>query len=264
MTSVHVEDVSVAFDGVTVLDRASLSVASGQWLTLIGPNGAGKSTLLRTVARLVRHTGTVRLGDVPADRLSRRQLSRLVAFVAQRPVTPPEMEVRDFCLLGRTPYIGYVGIESPADREVVAATLARLDLERFTERPLGSLSGGELQRVILAQALAQEAPVLLLDEPTSALDVGHQQEVLELVDHLRHTSELTVLSAMHDLTLAGQFADRLLLLSRGRTVASGPAADVLTEVCLAEHFGATVRVLPDGAGGVVVVPMRTAPLSNVR
>jgi iron complex transport system ATP-binding protein len=241
VTSVHVEDVSVAFDGVTVLSEASVSVASGQWVALIGPNGAGKSTLLRTIARLVPHRGRVRLGDAPVDRLHRRELARLVAFVPQRPVIPPEMTVREYCLLGRTPYIGYLGVEGPADHAVVADTLERLDLGRFAPRALGSLSGGELQRVVLAQALAQEAPVLLLDEPTSALDVGHQQEVLELVDGLRRTHGLTVLSAMHDLTLAGQFADRLLLLSRGRTVASGSAGEVLTEACLAEHFGARVK-----------------------
>jgi iron complex transport system ATP-binding protein len=258
MTSVHVEEVSVSFDGTTVLSGASVSVAAGQWLALIGPNGAGKSTLLRSIARLVPFTGTVRLGDVPVDRLHRRELARQVAFVSQRPVTPPEMQVRDYCLLGRTPYVSYLGVEGPADHEVVTATLERLDLTAFASRPLGSLSGGELQRVVLAQALAQEAPVLLLDEPTSALDVGHQQDVLELVDDLRRTSELTVLAAMHDLTLAGQFADRLLLLSRGRAVASGSAAEVLTEACLADHFGARVKVVHDEDGGVVVVPVRAS------
>lgn len=256
MTSVIVDDVSVAFDATTVLDGASVKVRSGEWLALIGPNGAGKSTLLRTVARLVAHTGSVQLGDVPIASMHRRELSRLVAFVSQRPETPPDMAVLDYCLLGRTPYIGYLGVEGPDDVDVVRRTLDRLDLAAFAARPLGSLSGGELQRVVIAQALAQEAPVLLLDEPTSALDVGHQQEVLELVDDLRRTHELTVLSAMHDLTLAGQFADRLLLLSRGRTVASGTAGEVLTEPVLAEHFGATVRVLHEPDGSVVVVPMR--------
>ena len=258
MTSIHVEDVSVAYGATTVVERVSVSLASGQWLTLIGPNGAGKSTLLRALAGLVRYTGTIRLGDDATSSLPRRERSRRIAFVSQRPVTPPDMAVADYVLLGRTPYIGYLGVEGAADRDVVAATLDRLDLAGFADRPLGSLSGGELQRVVLAQALAQEAPVLLLDEPTSALDVGHQQEVLELVDDLRRSHELTVLSAMHDLTLAGQFADRLVLLSGGRAVASGSAAEVLTEAVLTEHFGATVRVLHDADGGVVVVPVRVS------
>jgi iron complex transport system ATP-binding protein len=121
---------------------------------------------------------------------------------------------------------------------------------------LDSLSGGEQQRAVLARALVQQAPVLLLDEPTTALDVGHQQQVLELVEELRIEHGLAVISAMHDLTLAGQFADRLLLLSGGRVVATGGAADVLTEATVSEHWGARVRVLRDEDGGVIVLPVR--------
>jgi iron complex transport system ATP-binding protein len=133
--------------------------------------------------------------------------------------------------------------------------LDQLDLTALALRRLETLSGGELQRVMLARALAQAAPVLLLDEPTTALDVGHQQEVLDLVDHLRTSRGLTVLTTMHDLTLAGQYADRLVMLAEGRVVAAGAAKDVLTEVNVATYYGARVRVLhePDG---IVVLPIR--------
>jgi iron complex transport system ATP-binding protein len=170
------------------------------------------------------------------------------------------MTVADYVTLGRTPYIPYLGMEGSRDLEVVSAVLERLELAPLADRPLGSLSGGEGQRAVLARALAQEAPVLLLDEPTAALDVGHQQQVLELVDELRRERGLTVLSAMHDLTLAGQFAEQLVLLDDGRTVASGPARAVLTEATIRRHYGASVRILVDADGGIAVLPTRTGRL----
>lgn len=256
MTSVELSGVSVAYDGKRVLEGVSSRFAVGSWVALIGPNGAGKTTLLRAVAGLVEFQGDIRLGTDPVSSLSRRRISRLVAYLPQRPVVPESMSVTDYALLGRTPYIPYLGTETRRDREIVAVVLRRLELEGFATRPLGSLSGGEVQRAVLGRALAQQAPLLLLDEPTSALDVGHQQQVLELVDELRAEHELTVLSAMHDLTLAGQFADRLLLLSDGRAVAEGPARTVLTESAIREHYGARVRLVDEPGGGIVVVPTR--------
>jgi iron complex transport system ATP-binding protein len=161
------------------------------------------------------------------------------------------MTVAEYVLLGRSPFVSYAGSESRHDVEVARAALRRLDLRDFAERDLSSLSGGERQRAILARALAQEARVLLLDEPTTALDAGRQQQVLELVDELRVEEGLTVLSAMHDLTLAGQYAGRVVLLAHGRVVAQGEASEVLTVETIAEHYGAVVRIL-DGA----VVPVR--------
>ncbi len=153
-------------------------------------------------------------------------------MVPQNPVIPDGMTVLDYVLLGRTPYIPFWGTESGSDLRVAGRVLAELDLGSMTDRVLQSLSGGELQRVVLARALAQEAPVLLLDEPTTALDIGHQQQVLELVDQLRATRSIAVLAAMHDLTLAAQYADRLVLLVDGRTAAAGPAEVVLTSALL--------------------------------
>ena len=259
MTAVSLSGVSVAYDGLPVLRGVSTRVGPGDWLALIGPNGAGKTTLLRAVAGLLPHRGRVALGDVDVSAAPRRRLARLVAYVPQRPTLPEAMTVADYVLLGRTPYVPYLGTETRRDRRIVAEVLDRLDLGPLRDRPLGSLSGGEAQRAVLGRALAQRAPVLLLDEPTAALDVGHQQQVLELVDALRTEGGLTVLSAMHDLTLAGQFADRLLLLVGGRAVAEGPAAVVLTEGAIREHYGARVRILQDARGGVVVVPHREPP-----
>jgi iron complex transport system ATP-binding protein len=159
-------------------------------------------------------------------------------------------------LLGRTPHIAYLATEGRADRLAAERALDRLALGPFAHRSLDSLSGGELQRVVLARALAQEAPLLLLDEPTSALDLGRQQQVLELVDELRREHALTVVSALHDLSLAGQYAERLLLLDQGAIVAEGTAQEVLSERRIAAYYGANVRVIHDERGAVFVLPRR--------
>ncbi|HJP66275.1 MAG TPA: ABC transporter ATP-binding protein, partial [Actinomycetota bacterium] len=221
--TVEVMDLTVAYDGRPAVQGVTVAVRPRQWLGLIGPNGAGKTTLLRAVAGLLPFVGQVRVAGSDVAGTPRRRLAQLVAYVPQRPELPGAMTVTDYVLLGRTPYIGYLAMESERDLDVVADVLDRLDLAGMSDRTLGSLSGGEGQRAVLARALAQQAPILLLDEPTAALDVGHQQHVLNLVDELRTERGLTILSAMHDLTLAGQFADGLILVNRGRVVASGPA-----------------------------------------
>jgi iron complex transport system ATP-binding protein len=255
MTAVLIEQASVSYDGVRAVAEISADVAAGSWVALIGPNGAGKSSLLRAVGGLVPHTGTIRVDGVPVTSLGRRRLARLVAYLPQRPLVPSAMTVTEYVLLGRTPFVPYFGTESRRDQAATAAVLDRLELTSLKDRSLGSLSGGELQRTLLGRALAQEAPVLLLDEPTTALDVGHQQQVLELLDGLRVERDLTVLSAMHDLTLAGQFADRLLLLAAGMVVADGAPEEVLTRERIAAHYGADVRVVRE-AWGLAVAPAR--------
>ena len=257
MNVLSLEQVTVRYDGSTAVRAVSESAAAGEWVGLIGPNGAGKSSLLRAVAHLVPHEGVVRITGETTARLSRRRRAQLVAYVPQQPELPAGMSVLDYTLLGRTPHIGYFGVESAADRRLCIEVLDGLALASFAQRHLATLSGGEVQRAVLARALAQEAPVLLLDEPTSALDLGRRVDALELVDVLRRERGLTVLSAMHDLTLAAQFADRLVLLSGGAVVASGVPSDVLDEGLLSECFGVRVRVLADGDGGLLVVPQRS-------
>ena len=255
----------ISFDGVGVrygsaqaLAEVSEQVPAGQWLGIIGRNGTGKSTLLRAAARLVGHAGTITIGGRPTAGMSRRALARLVAYVPQSPELPPDMTTLDYVLLGRTPHIGYLGTETRADREICAGLLDRMELVPMAGRTLGTLSGGELQRAVLARALAQDAPVLLLDEPTSALDLGRRVAALELVDELRRERSLTVLSVVHDLTLAGQFADRLLLLDDGRVAVTGDPASVLRDDVLARHFGGSLHVLTTPEGERVVVSSRTA------
>lgn len=248
--------VTVRYQSIPALSDLTEQIDSGEWVGLIGPNGAGKTTALRVVAGLLSHDGQISVNGLAVSASSPRQLARLVAYVPQQPELPPDMTVGQYVLLGRTPHIGYFGFETSEDRKVCGELLASLDLSAMAERRLSTLSGGELQRLVLARALAQQAPVLLLDEPTSALDLGRRVEALELVDTLRRERGLTVLSAMHDLTLAGQFADRLILLGSGRAVSTGKPDEVLTEEALARHFGANVRVMRSDDGDLVVVPQR--------
>jgi iron complex transport system ATP-binding protein len=255
MSAVALESVSVAAGGKTIVDGVSLVVEHGEWVSILGPNGAGKTTLLRVLAGTIGFDGEAALRGRPVGRLRRREVARLVAAVPQTPVVPHAMTVTEYVLLGRTPHLSPLAQEGVEDRTAAAAALSRLGLDDLAQRELGSLSGGELQRAVIARALAQGAPILLLDEPTTALDIGHQQQVLELVDRLRREEGLTVVAAMHDLTLAAQYGDRIVLVDGGRVVAEGLAAEVLTTERLEALYGAKVRVLLDG-GAPVVVPVR--------
>lgn len=255
--TLELREVTVAYGGNRVVDDVSLTVAAGTWTALVGPNGAGKTSLLHAVTGGVDATGEVTVGGRDLTRLAPRARARRVALVPQRPIVPEAMTVLDYVLLGRTAHLGYLAVEGPSDLRVAADALDDLGLTALAERTVQTLSGGEQQRTVLARALAQQTPVLLLDEPTSALDVGHRQQVLELVDRLRHECRLTVLAAMHDLTMAAQYADRLVLVVDGRVVADGTPAEVVTRERIAEHFDADVHVLRTPDGGVALVPARS-------
>lgn len=256
MSRVALTAVAVAYELETVVGDLDLTIESGEWLSLIGPNGAGKTTVLRAIAGLAPARGVIRVGDLAVDRLGPRDLARLVAMLPQEPHIPPGMTVAQYVLLGRSPHLGYLGRESAGDRRIAAEVLHRLSLDGMAERSLDNLSGGERQRAAIARALAQQAPVLLIDEPTTSLDIGRQQDVLELVDEIRTERGLTVIAAMHDLTLAGQYSDRLALLVAGRLVAVGPPSEILTEPAIAEHYQARVQVVPLNGSGAAVVPVR--------
>ncbi|MEK7422556.1 MAG: ABC transporter ATP-binding protein, partial [Actinomycetota bacterium] len=223
MSSLAFRRLTVRYGKRTAITSFDDLVRPGEWLCLIGPNGAGKSSILRAAAGLVVHSGEIEVDGAPLSIRSARRRAELVAYVPQSPELPADMTGAEYVLLGRTPYIGYFGVETDHDRSMVANVLERLDLADLARRHLGTMSGGERQRLVIARALAQEAPIMLLDEPTSALDIGHQQQALELVDRLRHEHGLTVVSAMHDLTLAGLYADRLTLLHEGHVVSTGSA-----------------------------------------
>ena len=240
-------DIRVSFRETEALRGVDLRLAAGEWLGLIGPNGAGKSTLLRAIAGLTEHHGTISLG------CGRRPGGTDVALVPQIPILPEGMTVAEYALLGRSPHLGWLAIESRRDRRIVSGVLERLELLRFADRPVAHLSGGETQRVTLARALAQQAPILLLDEPTSALDLGHRDAVLELIDNLRRSDGISVIAAMHDLGTAARFADRLALIDEGRIVADGAPRSVLAPGRLSTVYATPLSVHTID-GEIVVLP----------
>ena len=231
--------------GVTALyrDRAALRdvelhVAAGERVAVIGPNGAGKSTLLRVVAGLLRPVaGSVELGGVPIERLSRQAVARRLAVVPQLPTLPFATSVEEVVALGRLPHEHPVRGMRPGDRAAVAAAIDRVGVGHLLGRDARELSLGERQLVLLAMAVAQAAPVLILDEPTVHLDLRHQVEVMELVGDLNARDGTTIVAVLHDVGLAAHFFPRLVLLDRGRIVADGPPAEVLSPGRIREVFG---------------------------
>ena len=254
----RVTGLGVRFGRAVILDGVEVAVPPGSWTAVVGPNGAGKSTLLRAIAALVPHTGSVLLDGVDVAALPPRARAVRIGYAPQIPTVPEGISVGDYVMLGRTPHRGLLAGASHADGVAVAAALDRLELDSLARRPMRTLSGGERQRAVLARALAQQPRLLLLDEPTAALDLGHAQQVLELVDELRLGAGLAVVSTLHDLVLAGQYADQLVLLAAGQVVAAGPAEQVLTEAALARYYGASARV-ELGPDGVHVHPVRRRP-----
>ena len=251
-SGIHVE-----LGGQAILRDVEITVRRGEVVGLVGPNGAGKSTLLRVVTGMLRPSaGAVAIEGDALGTLARRELAMRVAVVQQLPEAPPTMRVRDLVLLGRHPHLGLLARESRHDFDVVAEAMRRAGCDRFADRELGSLSGGERRRAFIARALAQEATLLLLDEPTSNLDAHAQVEILELVADLAAGGS-GVLLIVHDLTLAAAYCDRVVLLDRGEVVAEGPPSEVVTSEHVQRVYGRGVTVLAHPVSGApVVIPSR--------
>ncbi|WP_436928446.1 ATP-binding cassette domain-containing protein [Halosimplex halobium] len=253
----EVEGVSLSYGDLSVLSEVSLSVASGEFVGLVGPNGAGKTTLLGAINGVLEpDSGRVRVGGETVADLSSRAASRLVATVPQDTTVAFDFAVEDIVEMGRTPYHGRFSGDPDAG-EAVDRALERTDTERFRDRSVASLSGGERQRVVLARALAQETPALVLDEPTASLDVNHQVRTLELVADLAEAEGKAALAAIHDLDLAARFCDRLAVLADGDLLAVGPPGEVLTADTVGAAFDtdAVVRSNPvTGTPAVTALP----------
>jgi iron complex transport system ATP-binding protein len=256
VNAVEVNELRVRAGSTSLINDVTLNVEAGTWCTVIGPNGAGKTTLVETVAGLRRSEhGAVSISGVSIGAMGERERALRVAVVPQHPVIPVGMSVRDYVSLGRIAYHGVLRSPSPLDRQTVESVLERLSLVEFALRDVSTLSGGERQRMVLARALAQATKVVILDEPITGLDLRHQITILELLQKEVHESGLTVLATMHDLTLAGQFADRLVLLDRGRVVLEGLSSEVVRSRELSECYGMELRVI-DVDGADVVIPVR--------
>ena len=238
-----IQSLSVSYGSRRVLHKISLDVQSGEVLALIGPNGAGKSTLIRAVSGVIPYSGHVRTNGADFASLSTLQRARYIATVPQAVSLPPAYTVWETVLFGRTPHLGFLGQPSQKDEEIVRQSLVRVSALPFADRRVGELSGGEQQRILLARALCQSTPILLLDEPTAHLDLQYQVGLLELVHELAHRDNLAVLVALHDLNLAAHYADRIALMVAGEIKAEGKPEQVLRPELIEQAYCLPVQVV---------------------
>ncbi len=248
--AVTLRGVTVRFGRREALRELSLEISAGEFVALTGPNGSGKTTLLRTILGFLEPaSGSVALWGAPARGLTPRERARRVAWVPQQEVPRDNLPVREYVLFGRYAHLAPFAGESATDRARARAALDAVGLADRGDSGVLELSGGERQRVLLARALAQESPLLLLDEPTAHLDIGHELDLLERVRRLVTERGGAVLAAMHDLNLAARYADRIVVLSRGRLVEDGPAERVLSEALLREVWGVAAELRRDPRSG---------------
>src|SRR5574341_19441 len=238
-----IQELSVSYGQRKILQNVTLSVQSGEVLALIGPNGAGTTTLVRAVSGVIPYTGHVRTNGDDFASLSTLQRARYVATVPQAVSLPPAFTVWETVLLGRTPYLNFLGQPSQKDEEIARQSLGRVSALPFADRRVGELSGGEQQRVLLARALCQSTPILLLDEPTAHLDLQYQVNLLELVRELAHRDRLAVLIALHDLNLAARYADEAALMVAGEIKAIGKPEQVLRPEVIEAAYCMPVQVV---------------------
>ena len=253
--ALEVSGLSAAYGPLTVLRGINLRLQPGSILALIGPNGAGKSSLIRALSGVLPlQSGTVRVNGRDLTRMTSAQRARQMAVVPQARSLPPAFTAWETVLLGRTPHLNWLGQVSEQDEQVVREAMQRTHTTQLASRRVGELSGGEQQRLLLARALAQAAPVLLLDEPTTHLDLKYQFTLLDQVRSLARSDGMTVVLAIHDLNLVLRYADAVALLVAGDLRAAGAPLDVFRSGLLSEAYGVPLQLVPvkDGAQHIVL------------
>lgn len=252
--NLKIKDMSFSYASSPILKDICMELAEGEILGIMGPNGSGKSTLIRCIDRILKpQKGSILLDEREIRDMSRVEIAKRLGYVPQSSSHAFPVTVFDTVLMGRRPHLGWRSNER--DIEKVVEALKLLGIEDFALREFNEISGGEQQRVLLARALAQEADVLLLDEPTSNLDVRHQLEVMEIIKNLVIKKELSAIMAIHDLNLASRYADRVVMLNRGRIFAAGDPISVFTPQNIAHVYGVESLVKNDN-GELYIVPIR--------
>jgi iron complex transport system ATP-binding protein len=250
MSLLRAENCSYSYGHVRALDHISMEFEQGGFYGLLGPNGSGKSTLLRLLTgTFIPGEGEIYIKGKPLSRTRRRDLARLIAFVPQDFHMDFPFTVSEIVMMGRFSYQGLLGRGSERDLQAVSMAMELTRTKELADRPVTNLSGGELQRVVLAQALAQESEILLLDEPTSHLDIKFQLEILELLKELKRSMGLTIISSLHDLNLASLYCHHLFFMKKGRLITHGPVEEVFTEEIITGVFDAPVKIIPQPEGG---------------
>jgi iron complex transport system ATP-binding protein len=256
VTSLEARNLRAAYGPTVALSGLDASVPQGQIVAVLGENGSGKSTLLKVIARIVPATGgEILFEGRPLAAMPRRDTARRIAYVPQSLDLAFPIRSLDLVLQGRAPYARSFSADSALDRDLAMEAMRACDVGALAERDASALSGGEQRRVFLARALAQEAGIWLLDEPASGLDPRHRLEFLEILTRTHRERGTTILLVTHEIDLAGELADRILLLRAGRTLAQGPPDDVLTQENLRRAFSVESRVEVDSAGRRRLVPV---------
>lgn len=247
---IKVENLSVRYGNNEVLKGINLEIPSATWSCLIGPNGAGKTTFLKSLLGMNAYSGSIKVDgrEIHGD------MKRNIAFVPQRPEIPAGMSVTEYVSLGRSKKDGW-GREAKHGREVVAKVLENCQLLGLRSQFVTHLSGGEMQRVLVARALVQEPEIMLLDEPTSALDLHHQIQTLSQIEAMKRTG-ITIISTMHDITLGAMFAERFILMNRGTVVVDGPSQEVINSAIFKQVFDNRISVHTLDSGRSVVMPTK--------
>jgi iron complex transport system ATP-binding protein len=252
-----VEHLVAGYGDVDAVTDITFQLAEGEVLGIVGPNGSGKSTLLKAITRGIPiRSGTVTIHDQPLESFRENELARRVSVIPQTAPLPEGFSALDVTLMGRTPHLRLLQSEGPSDLAIARRSMLQTDTLAFADRTVNELSGGERQRVVVARALTQQSPILLMDEPTVHLDIGHQIELLDLIVDLTRKQSLSVVTVVHDLMLAAQYCDRLLLLSKGGVYEAGEVQDVLTPDTIRAVYNVDVRVVPHpDSGRPVVLPI---------
>jgi iron complex transport system ATP-binding protein len=242
---IELDNVSLGYDHRAILRDVNMKARPGQILGLVGPNGSGKSTLIRGMTRVIDlFSGRILIDGRDIKTIKRDELARLVATVPQSPALPAAFTAFEVVLMGRTPHLGLLRYEGGTDLAIAWQAMEATHIQSFAERRVSELSGGERQRVVIARALTQQPKALLLDEPTANLDINHQVEILNLVKSLCLEQSLTVIIALHDLNLAAQYCDWMVMLNGGKVHTEGTPADILTAPNIKKVYGAEVCVYP--------------------
>jgi iron complex transport system ATP-binding protein len=242
-TAVRLDHVHVAYGDRPILQDLSLEVKAGSFFIVIGPNSAGKTTLAKTLAGQVHpQQGSVEILGRPLPSYSRKALARQVAVVSQYSAIEVPFTVSEVVLMGRSPHLSLAGLETHRDLEIAAEAMEATQVGHLARRRLNQLSGGELQRVIIARAICQQPKIIILDEPTASLDLAHQVHIMDLMEQLKEERGFTILMISHDLNLAAMYADHLLLLHQGRITAQGDSKEVLTYDRLEQAYGCVLLV----------------------
>lgn len=238
MIKLKMQDVTLGYGGTVVVEGVTLQVKPGEMLGLVGPNGCGKSTIIRALSRVISpYSGRILLNGKDISRISRKDLARRLGVVPQMPLLPSTFTAFEIVLMGRNPHLGLFQYEGPGDMAIAWQAMEKTSTRHLAQRRIGELSGGEIQCVVIARVLAQETEAILLDEPTANLDIGRQIEILDLIKGLCRRDGLTVVAALHDLNLAAQYCDRLVLISNGRIYAEGTPGEVINADNIGQVYG---------------------------